>query len=238
MMRPMVNRRSPRSPGKRPRRLPALPSEHDYQLLCQALADAEGLLPVLGRLLPEPSSGGPATGTIGRHAPESSEPWQDEAAHAYWAIYFGARKLANRLRQVAGLPPRAWGYGDTSTALGLIASLATTVPEQDLAEARQAAESWVTGARRIRDIDEVDTWQPVPRVPGSAPPACPYCHTLSLRMSRLREEVRCFYPDCTDLDGKPTKARMQRGRLGDTGTLVFGDGTVVAYREAHDGADT
>lgn len=227
----MANRR-PRSSDSRPRRT-ADPSEQDYAHLIKALADAEDLLPVLAALLPEPSGTGPQTGTIGRHAPESSEPWHGEAADAYWRIYFGARKLADDLRRLAGVPVRAWGYGETTRALGMIASLAASVPEQDLADARQRVESWVNGARRIRDIDEGETWAPLPRPPGFPPPACPYCQTLSLRMAKGREEVRCFYPGCTDFDGDPTKARMELGQFSDSGQLVFGDGTVVAYREGH-----
>jgi hypothetical protein len=224
-----------RSPGQRPRRDPPKPAEHDYRHLCQALADAEGLLPVLGRLLPEPSSTGPTTGTIGRSAPESSEPWQSEAADAYWRIWFGARKLAADLQRVAGLPARGWhGSGETSAALTMIAKLASSIPEQDLANARQEVEGWVSSARRIRDIDEVETWTPLPRPPGYPPPACPYCKTLSLRMAKGREEVRCFFPECKDLDGRPTRARMELGQFSDSGHLVFGDGTVVAYREGHD----
>lgn len=218
-----------RKPSPRPRRHD--PADDDHAALLAAVNTAEQLLPLLGRLLPEPSSGGPATGTIGRHAPESSEPWQSEAANAYWGIYFGSRKLADRLRYAAGLPQREWGAGDTSKALSLIIGLAGKVDPHSLAEARTVAESWVSQARRIRDIDQVDAWVPVPRVAGSIPPACPYCHTLSLRMSRLREEVRCFFPNCRDLDGRPTRARMERSFLADGGQLVFGDGTVVAYRE-------
>lgn len=220
---------TPRKPGSRPRRNDH--TDDDYSALLHAVNTAEQLLPVLGRLLPEPSSGGPATGTIGRHAPESSEPWQSEAANAYWEIYFGARKLADRMRYAAKLPLRPWEGGDTSKALSLIMALAGHMDPWSLGEARRAAEAWVNQARRIRDIDEVDSWVPVPRVAGSIPPACPYCHTLSLRMSRLREEVRCFFPNCQDLDGRPTRARMERSFLADGGQLVFGDGTVVAYRE-------
>jgi hypothetical protein len=223
-------------PAKRPQRKPPEPSEHDYRHLIQALADAEGLLAVLGRLLAEPTGKGPATGTIGRHAPESSEPWHSEAADAYWRIWFGARKLADRLRHLAGLQRREWGSGDTGAALSAIAGLATSVPPSDLAAAREQAESWVAGARRIRDIDEVETWTPLPRPPGFPPPCCPYCQTLSLRMAKGREEVRCFFPGCRDIDGNPTRARMELGRFTDAGHLVFGDGTVVAYREGHDHA--
>jgi hypothetical protein len=227
----MVNRRA-RSAEPRPRRTSVEPTDKDHELLLQALADAEGLLPVLGRLLPEPVSAGPATGTIGRSAPESSEPWHSEAADAYWRIWFGARKLADRLCVAGGVRARTWG--SASEAMSMIAKLASTVPPDHLAAARQEAEHWVTAARRIRDIDEVETWTPLPRPPGYPPPACPYCHTLSLRMARGREEVRCFFPECRDFDGRPTRARMELGRFSSSGHLVFGDGTVVAYREGHD----
>jgi hypothetical protein len=229
----MANRTKGRSAGTRPRRA-AEPSERDLEHLCEALAQAENLLPTLAQLLAEPAGNGPATGTIGRHAPESSEPWQSEAADAYWRIWFGARKLANRLRLLAGMPIRRWGYGQTYAALDTIRKLGSTVPPGDLAGARDQVESWVAGAKRIRDIDEVETWQPLPRPPGYPPPACPYCRTLSLRMAKGREEVRCFFPGCTDIDGHPTRARMEVGLFTDSGHLVFGDGTVVAYREGHD----
>lgn len=185
----------------------------------------------LRRLMPEQAGQGPATGTIGRHAPESSEPWNAEAAHAYWGIWFGIRKLADVLRKEAGFPSRSWG-SDTAAAAEAVAGLAVSVRPEVLAQAAQRAESWVAQATRIRDIDTGDVWEPVPRVPGSAPPACPYCDTLSLRMSKAREEVRCFFPGCCDLDGHPTRAKMMRSVMHpDRGQLVFGDGTVVAYRE-------
>lgn len=228
--------RSTRS-AKRAQRNPPKPTDQDYQHLLKALNHAEGLLPVLGRLLPEPSGTGPATGTIGRHAPESSEPWQGEAADAYWRIWFGARKLADRLRRRMGLPVRRWGAGDTGaafTAIANLAALGSTIPPAEVAEAREEVERWVASAQRIRDIDQVETWVPLPRPPGFPPPACPYCKTLSLRMAKGREEVRCFFPECKDYDGSPTRARMETGRFTDSGHLVFGDGTVVAYREAHD----
>lgn len=212
------------------------PSERDYQDLCSALAEADALLPVLARLLPEPSSGGPATGTIGRHAPESSEPWQTEAADAYWRIWFGARKLANRLAKTLGLGERSYPAGATGRALTMIGSYAVKLDPEALADTLARVSGWVVAARRIRDIDEVDSWQPLPRPKGFPPPACPYCHTMSLRMAKGREEVKCFFPECTDIDGNPTRARMEIGRFSAGGHLVFGDGTVVAYREEHEPA--
>lgn len=187
----------------------------------------------LAGLMLEPSGKGPATGTIGRHAPESSEPWQAEAANAYWAIHFGIRQLRDDLRQAAGLEPSELTGSGTHTirAIRDVSNLSTIIPEDLLADARYQVERWVDAARKIRDIDEVESWVPVPRVPGAEPPVCPYCKTLSLRMSRLRQEVHCLYPGCRDQQGRPVRARMEPGRLTGQGMLVFQDDTVVAYRE-------
>lgn len=188
----------------------------------------------LGHLMSEQVSRGPQTGTIGRSAPESSEPWNSEAADPYWRIWFGVRKLAEGFQRLCDRPLTDWtegGYIATSRAFATLRDLATTAPEPALREARRRLESWILAARRIRDIDEDDSWVPVPRAPGLPPPVCPYCHTLSLRMAKAREIVRCFFPQCTDLDGRPTRARMEPGAMTGAGTLVFGDGTVVSYRE-------
>lgn len=201
--------------------------------LLDALDQAESLLTELGKLLPEPSGTGPSTGTIGRHAPDGSEPWNIEAANAYWAIWFGARKLTVRMRYARGAEPRE-EPANFAAALASMRNQAPALPPEALALARREVESWVSGARRIRDIDQEDSWVPVPRAPGAEPPTCPYCHTLSLRLSKAREEVRCFFPGCRDADANPTRARMERGKVTGEGLLVFGDGTVVAYREAHD----
>lgn len=218
-----------RSPQPRPRRRTTADADHEH--LAAAVGQARSLLPHLRHLLLQPAGRGPATGTIGRHAPESSEPWNAEAAHAYWAIYFGARQLADELRTAAGIHPRHYGAAATDTALDDILAAAVTIPAELLTQARATAEHWVTTANRITDIDTADTWAAVPRVPGAQPPVCPYCTTLSLRMSLARQEVRCFNPDCRDHDEKPVRARMERGRISGEGRLYFGDGTVVAYRE-------
>lgn len=222
-----------RSPGPRPRRAAPTSDEADRVRLVEALSTAGSLLPVLGRLLAEPAGRGPATGTIGRHAPESSEPWNAEAAHAYWTIYFGVRQLAAEMARAVGTVPREYGAGLTDRAMTDISQAATAVPAELLAAARRTAEHWVTVACQVSDIDTAESWTAVPRVPGAEPPLCPYCKTLALRMSLTRLEVRCFNPDCRDHDARPVRARMERGRISGEGRLYFGDGTVVAYREEH-----
>lgn len=229
----MVSRRQPPS-ARPPRTEPTDPSEKERRALIDATVHANSLLIDLGLLLPEPSGRGPTTGTIGRHAPESSEPWNAEAADAYWRIWFGVRKLANHFQRLCEQPAIPWGAADTTAAFTTVRNLASAVPGDDLALARRKVDGWITAARRIRDIDEEDEWTPVPRAPGMPAPLCPYCRTLSLRMAKARETVRCFFPECRDLDGRPTQARMEPGRMTGTGTLVFGDGTIVSYRGDHD----
>jgi hypothetical protein len=184
-------------------------------------------------LLPEPQ-GKPRSGTIGRHAPESSEPWQGEAAAVYWAIHFGARRLEEDMRHAAGIPPhdpaRGGSNANTNFALTAIADLGVSVPEPHLRDAMRQVERWANMIGRLSDIDQADMWTPVPRQPGAMPPACPYCGLFTLRMSIRREIVRCFNPPCRDNDNHPPVARMERGRLTGDGMLVFGDGTVIHYR--------
>lgn len=202
--------------------------------LTTACTDVRKSLDDVAALLPEPQ-GKPKTGTIGRHAPESSEPWQGEAAAVYWSIHFGARNLEDVCRVDLGLTPltprRGGSAANTDEALRLIGNYATQLSVPILNEARRRAERWASAIDQLSDIDLADAWVPVPRQPGQVPPTCPYCHMFTLRMTVRREIVRCFNPPCRDSDGQPPMARMERGRLTGDGMLVFNDSTVVHYRQ-------
>jgi hypothetical protein len=191
-----------------------------------------GLLDRLRHSLRAPTAGA-SLGTIGRHAVESSEPWTSDAAGVYWGIHFGVRELERILLRARGLPvrPRGGSHENTRSALVELHGLAVAAPGEIVRRAANRVEHWVSAARRIHDVDETERWVQVPRVAGALPPACPYCGNLSLRMSRERGEVRCFTPECHDLDGARPVARMERGRVSGEGLLVFGDTTVVHYRE-------
>lgn len=204
-------------------------SEAERKDLLALITRCTVLLPVLSALMSEQPGLGPSTGTIGRHAPESKEPWAGEAANAYWGLYFGSRHIADMMRAHLGMPDRVWATGEDG--LKLIAALASSVTAPVLRSARVGIERALASAQRIRDLDEADAWTPVPRAPGQAPPVCPYCSTLSLRVNRQLGEVRCFFPGCVDANRKPTMAQMEYDALTGAGVLVFGDGYVVAYRE-------
>lgn len=208
----------------------------DLRRLTEACADLTGrgvgLLHQLRHSLRTPT-GQNAVGTIGRHAIEGSEPWHGDAAAVYWQIHFGARELEFALLRVRGLPQRRRGgsHDNTLAALRALPDLSVAAPGEVVRRAANRVERWVNAARRVHDVDEAERWVPVPRVPGVLPPACPYCHNLSLRMSRERAEVRCFTPGCADLDMARPVARMERGQASGEGLLVFRDTTVVHYRE-------
>jgi hypothetical protein len=194
--------------------------------LSALIADAEAFLIKLEPLLAEPEGSGPDTGTIGRHAPESREPWAPAAASAYWDIYFGAGNLARGMRSAAGLrlPLFKDAYG--SDALAVVRNTAPALGDTPLRWATRQLEQWVAAARSVPAVDEDEPWVPLPRQNGR-PPACPYCRTYGLRMLKRKGEVRCFFPDCHDADGNATRARMEPGRMTGEERLVFGDGTTM-----------
>jgi hypothetical protein len=248
-MHDMAHRPSPIY-GRRTRYRPPTPTPagDDQHRLLDALITAGVLYRLLDTLLPEPDSRGIRAGTIGRHAFTSGEPWQAEAAHAYWAIHFGIRKLANRMRYSLGVDQYRWPGSTEATdhALTQVANYAATVGPDVLADARHEVEGWVSRAKQIRDIDEEEPWQPI-HLQDAPPPTCPYCKKPSLRMQKLRGVVRCFSPvgrdrqgnptdGCRDLDDRPTRARMDRGRMTGEAALFFDDGTVVHYRD-HNGQE-
>jgi hypothetical protein len=195
--------------------------------LLTATHEAGILLARLEPLLSEPEGTGPDTGTIGRHAPESREPWAAGAASAYWDIYFGAGNLARGMRSAAGLKLPLFKDTYGTEALAIVRNMAPSVGDTSLRWAAAALERWVAAAREVPAVDEDEPWVPLPRTPGGQPLACPYCHTYGLRMLRRKGEVRCYFPACTDSDGNPTRARMEPGRMTGEERLIFGDGTTM-----------
>lgn len=195
--------------------------------LLDAITEARKLLPVLSAMLSEADSGGPRTGTMNSNPPSSTEPWNTAVAEAYWRIWAGAGQLANNLRACLGmarwnLPPRG------HQALDAIRDLAPSCPPEAVKLAVLRLERWVDRAMQLPAIDETEPWVPLPLV-GVTPPECPYCGMLALRMRKRAGQVTCFFPGCTDADGKPTRARMEPGRMTGEARLVFGDGTTMAF---------
>lgn len=194
--------------------------------LVDAVGAAGRLLYQLQPLLAEPESSGPDTGTIGRHVPESREPWAAHAAGAYWDLYFGAREVAAAMRGAAGMRPLADRVAG-GEALTVIRNLAPISSEWILRGAARMMEKLVAHGEAVPAVDESEPWVPLPRLPSGEEVACPYCHTYGLRMLKRKGEVRCIFPGCHDQDGNPTRARMEPGRMTGEERLIFGDGTTM-----------
>lgn len=191
----------------------------------EAVGDARTRLDRLHPLIAEPDSSGPDTGTIGRHAPESSEPWARQAAGAYFDLYFGAREYARAMRGAAQMrrPADVCGHA----ALDIISAMIPISQAFILRGVTRGLERLVRQADAVPAIDDSEPWSALPHLAGQLPPACPYCKTYGLRMLRRKGEVRCFFPGCTDSDGAPTRARMEPGRMTGQERLIFGDGTMM-----------
>jgi hypothetical protein len=190
----------------------------------EAVGDARSQLWYLAPLIAESEGSGPDTGTIGRHAPESSEPWAKQAADAYFGIYFGAREFARAMRGAAGMRRPADVCG--AAALDIVNAMVPISQPFILRGVTRGLEKLVRQAEQVPGVDEGEPWAPLPRVAGSAL-ACPYCKTYSLRMLKRKGEVRCFFPGCRDADGAATRARMEPGRMTGEERLIFGDGTMM-----------
>lgn len=203
------------------------------QRLSDAISDASDMLGRLRPLLPEPDASGPQTGTIGRHAPESREPWNRAVADAYWNLWFGPGVLVNACRIDLGLEPLG-GAGQPGRLAGQVAlsalrNLVIAAPGDLRKHVIAKLERWVDLARAIPAVDISEPWSPVPAAPGQHPPPCPYCKTYGLRMQRRRGQVRCAMPGCKDADGMPTRARMEPGAMTGEERLVFTDGTTMFW---------
>jgi len=191
-----------------------------------------GILDQLEALLPEPVAD-PSTGTTSHHKVTGSPaPWHAEAAAVLLDIHAGARELEADLKyRVTGRAPEPRGGSDVNTrsALRSIVRLAEALDDDQVKDAARTVGRWVTTARQLRDIDQADRWEPLPRRPGALPPPCEYCATYSLRWNRRSGEVRCVNGDCRDGDGHRPVARMEIGRLTGTAALVWRDGRTVTY---------
>lgn len=205
-------------------------SQQDLDELRVHLGQARRLLPILSDLMAEQPGPGADTGIIARPAPESKEPWASEAAYAYWGIFHGSQKLADQMRIAVGVGVQRWGHGEHG--LEIISACAVICEPRLLGYARRTTHGWITTALRIRDLDQVDSWDAIPSVPGTKPPFCPYCHTPSLRLNRLLGEVKCLFTGCVDSLGNTTYARMGYDPDSGAGILVFDDHSIMTFTPA------
>ena len=202
-------------PGAGPRD-PALTDPAD--LVREACALLAGYLPVLERLLAEPTAEGPAPGMHGRAA-GAPVPGNAQALYALMDAWESVPRLEAALRYaVTGHPGQRRGgsAGNIAAAFDAIPRLAAGLGEDAEAAAVRSLERRIHAARSVRAIDEVRRWRPLP---GRA---CPYCGACWLRadMDARPVMIACFCGYCpgdgnglrpaasmgTDAHGRPVLA--------------------------------
>lgn len=195
------------------------------------LVRAGGLLDRLEDLLPEQVTD-PATVGTHQEVTGSPAPWHAEAAAVLLTVHEGARRLEASLRRdVSGRLGERRGASteNTRSALRSIVRLAEALDDDQVKDAARIVGRWVTAARQLRDVDQAEKWEPLPRRPGQLPPPCDYCRTYSLRWNRRSGEVRCVNGECRDGDDMRPVARMEIGRFSGVAALVWRDGRTATY---------
>lgn len=135
----------------------------------------------------------------------------------------------------SGRGPRGASAANTAASLRAIPDLAAKAGDPHATGAARLLARWCREAREVRDIDTSERWVPVPRLPGTKVPACPYCLTYALRMQVRAGVVRCTNPECRDPDGHRPKAHVAIGQISQEGVLVFRDGAQVNFTLAAQG---
>lgn len=208
-----------------------------------------GLLAQLEALIAQPVAD-PTVGTTSKHKVTGSPaPWNVEVAAVLMDVHAGARDVEDTLRGVLGFArryagryqaapvpsPRGASAVNTIRALQAIPDLAALAGDPHAEPAIRAVARWCREAKEVRDIDTSERWVPVPRLPGTKVPACPYCLTYALRMQARAGVVRCTNPECRDPDGHRPKAHVAIGQISQEGVLVFRDGAQVNFTLAAQG---
>lgn len=153
----------------------------------------------------------------------SQPPWNSVVAFSFLEFHQLARSLENRFRIAAELPVRPRGGSDVNTvkALEAAAKIATKVGDTVVLEAASDLDRWLSRAKIV--LGELELPQRLPRLPGKAEPACPFCHHKTLRMFPLRGVIVCITPDCKDDKNRKPKATMEYSNFTCQFELVWQD---------------
>ncbi len=181
-------------------------------------------LPVLERLVAEPSAAGPAPGMTARSA-DAPLPGNPQAFNALMTPWEGVPRLEAALKYaVTGHPGlrRGGSKQNVGQALDAIPKLAAGLGKDEEAAAVRILDRWISEARAIPAIDEAQQWRPLRSRP------CPHCRCYFLKVlldgnGRPGGHIECFTVGCRDGSGQRCVAAMgtdERGRP----VLAWADG--------------
>jgi hypothetical protein len=193
------------------------------QETCDLLA---GLVPRLRRETAEPSAGGLAAGTIGRHT-VAAVPGNPPAFFAYTSIQSSARWAAELLLYAVGASEQGgrWGGSDAVTVrllTDVIPKLGPGADDDTLGLLLREFGQRLNEAQKVAGIDEARHWRTLPR-----PRTCRYCACWFLKadMDARPVVITCFTVGCRDGNGLRPVATMGTDGSG-VPELRWADGTI------------
>lgn len=139
----------------------------------------------------------------------SQPPWAASVAHCVMDLHADARRMESQARAELNLPdrPRGGSGKNTAQALSSLVQLAVSIDDYSVNEFSKLLGRWAR--RAMIALGQSEPLRRIPRLPGEAEPACPWCENHTLRMFPMAGLIKCVTPKCADEQGRKPSARME-----------------------------
>jgi hypothetical protein len=143
----------------------------------------------------------------------SQPPWHAPVANAITDLHAMAREMEAWLRLSQGLPRRDRGGSSENTrrALENVVRLSEAAQDGTVRGHRRDMDRWNRQAKAA--LGQAEMPKKLPRQPGEAERACPFCKKHTLRMTPLGlkkdEQIKCIDPSCEDDEGRRPTAQVE-----------------------------
>lgn len=159
----------------------------------------------------------------GGHGPLAA--WNTQAAMLVLEVHAGARELETNLRYslTGALRNRGGSSRNTEVSLQNLVTLSAGADYAAVMVVIKKLDQWVWRGRII--LGDAEPMARLPRLPGEADPACPYCRSSgTLRVRHSTGVVICLRPGCRDSEGNRTAGRVEVGTFSGEPSIVWADG--------------
>jgi hypothetical protein len=163
----------------------------------------------------------------GGHRPLAA--WNTPVATLIFVVHAGIRELTDDLTYSVAhtIRPKGGAHKVTLLLLERLPSLAAGADQHLAHRTARQVENWCGQARTV--LGEAERWQRLPRQPGEAEPACPWCKNHTLRYKSFTGVVKCITPGCRDSDGNSPQGLLEVGAVSGEPQLAWADRTTGVY---------